>query len=525
MKKSFILCVLICSIIAVGMFPAVASAKDGGKLIVGRPTDAVSLDAAAETTGPGTIVYGNITETLITLEADGSYKPRLATSYKVMAPDRIRFFLRKGVKFHDGTPFTAQAVKFTFDRAVKLPARWLSLFGPFKEANVIDDHTVDIVTKVPYGPLLSSMTMVYTGIISPAAVEKYGEDYGRNPVGTGPFKFKSWKAKDNMVIVRNDDYWGEKPQLQEVKFRVIPEAGARMMALKTGEVDIVVKPNPSDLPAFKKDADFTVASVMGNRVFFNGFNTLLPPTDDVRVRQALNMAVDVKGIVDNILEGAAAMPKSYLGPTIFGFSDMKLQERYPYNPEKAKALLAEAGWKDTNGDGILDKDGKKLSIRFLGAKNRYLMDAESCEAVQAMFQKIGVETKLDFFEWSATFSLIRGEKLDYNILTAGWVLPNPDADVSLYALFHTKSFLPNGWNFCRFKNDKVDQLLDEARASGDQPKRKEMYKEIQDILADQAVWIPIYNTKETYVLSSKVKGFKSHPVEYIFDLQPVSIEK
>jgi peptide/nickel transport system substrate-binding protein len=526
MKKLIILNVLICLIVAAGFLASVdAAATDGGKLIVGRPGDSVSLDAAADTTGPGTIVYGNITETLITLEPDGSYKPRLATSYEIMAPDRIRFHLRKGVKFHDGTPFNAQAVKFTFDRAVKLPARWLSLFGPFKEAQVIDDYTVDIITAVPYGPLLSSMTMVYTGIISPTAAEKYGDDYGRNPVGTGPFKFKSWKAKDNIIIVRNDDYWGEKPHLSEVMYRVIPEAGARMMALRTGEVDIVVKPNPSDLPAFSKDAKFTVASVMGNRVFFNGFNTLLPPTDDVRVRQALSMAVDVKGIVDNILEGAAAMPKSYLGPTVFGFSDMHLQERYPYNPEKAKALLAEAGWKDSNGDGILDKDGKNLTIRFLGAKNRYLMDAESCEAVQAMFQKIGVETKLDFFEWSATFSLIRGEKLDYNLITAGWVLPNPDADVSLYALFHSSSFLPKGWNFCRFKDPRIDQLLDEARASGDQAKRKVMYKEIQDTLAEQAVWIPIYVTKETYVMSSKVKGFVSHPVEYIFDLQPVWIEQ
>jgi len=523
MKRFVLFAVVFSLCLALGSLPAVA-ADDNEKLIVGRPTDAVSLDAAADTTGPGTIVYGNIIESLITLEADGSYKPRLATSYKVMAPDTIRFFLRKGVKFHDGTPFNAEAVKFTFERAVKITARWLSLFGPFKEVRVIDDHTVDIVASVPYGPLLSSMTMVYTGIVSPAAVEKYGEDYGRHPVGTGPFKFKSWKAKDNIVIVRNDDYWGEKPRLKEVVYRVIPEAGTRMMALKTGEVDIVVKPNPSDLPAFKQDSDFTVASVMGNRVFFNGFNTLLPPTDDVRVRKALNMAVDVKGIVENILEGAAAMPKSYLGPTIFGFSDMNLQERYPYNPEKAKALLAEAGWKDSNGDGILDKDGKKLTIRFLGAKGRYLMDSECCEAVQAMFQNIGVDAKLDFFEWSATFSLIRGEKLDYNLFTAGWVLPNPDADVSLYALFHTKSFLPNGWNFCRFQNPRVDALLDEARAIGDQDKRKDMYKEIQDILADQAVWIPLYTTKETYVLNKKVQGFQAHPVEYIFDLQPVWID-
>lgn len=523
MKRKLLLNVVMCAVLTLAWaIPAFAAS---GVLVVGRPTDTVSLDPAADTTGPGSIVYGNITETLITLERDGSYKPCLATSYKVMAPDRIRFFLRKGVKFHDGTPFNAQAVKFTFDRAVKLPARWLSLFGPFKEAKVADDHTVDIITKVPYGPLLSSMTMVYTGIISPTAAKKYGKDYGRHAVGTGPFKFVNWKAKDKITLVRNDDYWGEKAKLKKVVFRVIPEAGARMMALQTGEVDIVVKPNPSDLPAFKKNPKFVVNSVMGNRVFFNGFNNMMAPTDDVRVRQALLMAVDVKGIVDNILEGAAAVPKSYIGSTIFGFHDMELQKKFPYSPEKAKALLAEAGWKDTDGDGFLDKNGKKLTIKFLGAKNRYLMDAECCEAVQAMFRKIGVDCKLDLFEWAATFKLIRGKELKYNIVTAGWVLPNPDADVSLYALFHSTSFIPKGWNMCRFKDAKVDQLLDKARASGDQEARKKMYAEIQNILAAKAVWIPIYVTKETYVHSKKVKGFKSHPVEYIFDLQPVSVDK
>ena len=250
------------------------------------------------------------------------------------------------------------------------------------------------------------------------------------PVGTGPFKFKSWKAKDNMVIVRNDDYWGEKAKLDEVIFRVIPEAGARMMALRTGEVDIVVKPNPSDLPAFAKDPKFVIASVMSwaTVVFLNGFNTKMAPTDDVRVRQALSMAVDIRGIVENILEGAASMPKSYLGPTIFGFHDMKLQERYPYDPEKAKALLAEAGWKDSDGDGILDKDGKKLTIKFLGAKNPLLAWTRSAvKPCRPCSRKSGWDCQLDLLEWAATFKLIRGKELDYNILTAGWVLPNPDA--------------------------------------------------------------------------------------------------
>ena len=193
----------------------------------GAPRDTVSLDPAADTTGPGSIVYGNITETLITLEADGSYKPCLATGYKIMAPDRIRFFLRKASSSTMELLSTPRRLNSPLTGAVKLPARWLSLFGPFKKAKVVDDHTVDIITKVPYGPLLSSMTMVYTGIISPTAAQKYGQGLRPQRSGNRPFKFQTWKAKDKIVLLRNDSYWGEKAKLKKVTFRVIPEAGAR----------------------------------------------------------------------------------------------------------------------------------------------------------------------------------------------------------------------------------------------------------------------------------------------------------
>jgi len=384
---------------------------------------------------------------------------------------------------------------------------------------------VDITTEVPYGPVLASVAMCYTGIISPAAAEKYGEDYGRNPAGTGPFKFKEWKSKDHITIVRNDDYWGEKALLDEVVFRVIPEAGTRMMALRTGDVDMVIKPTPAELPAFRKDKNFHVAETMGMRVFFIGFHNELPPTDDVRVRQAFSMAVDVKGIVDNILEGAAVMPRGYLSPAVFGFKDMQLQERYPYNPQKAKALLAEAGWRDTDGDGILDKNGKKLTIKFLGAKNRYLMDAEVAEAAQAQLKEIGVDVKLDFFEWATTFGIMRKPELPYHMFSLGWVTTNADADYSLYSLFHSSQMLPTGWNFDRFRNPTVDKLLDEARSTLDREKRKANYAHVQDILVDSATWIPIYNTKEIYVLSKKVKGFIPEPLEYLLTLGNVWLER
>ena len=219
------------------------------------------------------------------------------------------------------------------------------------------------------------------------------------------------------------------------------------------------------------------------------------------------------------------MPSGYLAPRVFGFKNMELQKRYPYDPGKAKALLAEAGWKDTDGDGFLDKDGKKLTLRFLGAKGRYLMDAESCEAIQAQFKEIGAEAQLDFFEWAASFAMLRKPKLDYNMFAMGWMTTNADADYSLYALFHSGQIIPKGWNFHRFRDSTADKLLDEARSILDREKRKANYAKVQDILAEAAPWIPVYNTKETFVMNKKVKGFVPDPVEYQLTLSGVWLEQ
>lgn len=497
---------------------------DSGTLTIGRPSDAISLDSNTETTAPGAIVYSNIIEPLIVIDKDGTVWPNLAEKYEVVSSNRIRFTLRRGVKFHDGTDLNAEAVKFTFDRAINQPARWKALFGPIKAAEVVDDYTVDIVTEVPYGPLVASMAMVYTGIVSPAAVKKYGDDYGRNPVGTGPFKFLEWKSKDHITLVKNEDYWGEQAKLDKVVFKVIPEAGARMMALRTGDIDMALQPTPAELNMFRMDSKFSVSETMGLRVFYLGFNNEKFPTDDPKVRQALSMSVDINGIVENIMEGAATSPKGYLAPAVFGFKDMALNTRLPYNPEKAKALLAEAGWKDSDNDGILDKNGKKLTIKFLGAKGRYLMDAEVCEAAQAMFKAIGVNAELDFFEWATTFTALRKPDLEYNLFTLGWLTTNADADYSLYAMFHSSQFSPDGWNNDRFSNSRVDELLDLARSSQDREERIEAYAEVQDIIADSATWIPIYNTKEIFIHSDRVKGFVPNPSEYLLLLKDVSVK-
>jgi peptide/nickel transport system substrate-binding protein len=349
--------------------------------------------------------------------------------------------------------------------------------------------------------------------VSPTAVQKLGQDFSRAPVGTGPFKFVEWKTNTHVIIERFNDYWGDKALVDRVIFKVVPEEGARMIALQTGDADMVLIPSPAQLPALRKDPKFTVHETTGIRVVFAGFHAGMAPLDDVRVRQALLHAVDRKAILDNIMEGSAGPALGVLAPGVFGYKDMQLDKVYPFDRARAKALLAQAGW--TPGpDGILVKGGQRLSLSWLAARGRYPKDGEITEAIQAMFKEVGVEAKVQVLEWGAVFQQVRGNPLNHHMFTLGWVTSNADADYSLYALFHSKQVPPAGWNTSRYANARVDTLVEQARRSLNQTEREKLYGEVQDILAKEMVWIPVYTTKEIVVSRTGVKGFHVHPVEY-----------
>jgi peptide/nickel transport system substrate-binding protein len=516
----------------VGSNGAQAQPAGDKTITIARTAEAPSLDPHQATAAPSVYVYANIFDTLVEQARDLTLKPALAERWEQINPTTWRFHLRHGVTFHDGTPFNAQAVKFTFDRVLdkKTPARGLSMAGPISGAAVIDDYTIDISTPKPYGPFLHSMSQVFVfGIVSPTAVEKYGADFGRHPVGTGPFAFESWQQNSQLVLKRNDRYWGESVKIDHLVFRVIPEASAQLIALGTGEISGIVSPDSNLLPRLRGDKNVTIHEVPGVRMLYIGFNVKRPVFEDVRVRRAFNHAINRKAIAEQVLRGTAAPAKGYLPEQAFGFSQLGT---YDYDPAVAKRLLAEAGWKP-DAEGKLRKDGQPLSVNFWGYTGRDPSSRLISEVIQSDLQKIGVTVNLRVWEYAQLSTAMWKEHpkegaaaTPYDMFMLGWGTITGDADFTLYGTISDISIPPEGLNGTFWAPKPYMALLEKGRFVTDSDARKEAYRGAQEMLHESAIWVPLVVLNQIVVLRNEVEGFKPHPVEYYaVRMKDVSIKR
>jgi len=503
-----------------------AAPTQGGVLTIARPVDSISLDPFRDSSSGGTWVYGLIYDSLVTLSPDMKVQPGLASSWRVLSASKVRFFLRRGMQFHDGTPCNAAAVKFTFDRTFnpQTPGIWASFAGPIKGATVVDDYTVDVESTEPYSPLLLSMAGVHGAMVSPQGVRQSGADFGRHPVGTGPFKFVEWQANDHITLERNDAYWGPKPPLDRIVFRVIPEDTARMIALRTGEVDMVLVPSVTELPALQRDPAYTVYSATGTRTVFIATTLTQPPMDDVRVRRALMMGMDRKSIVANIVGPAGPIANDMMAPSIFGYAPVHLDTLYPYDPNRAKALLAQAGFRP-GPNGALERDGTPLALSMMSSRGRYPKDAEISEAFQGQMRDLGIRVDLQTPEYAIVFATLRAPTLNVALMMSAWGNITGDADQSIVPIGESDQVPPVGWNAFRYINPAYDKLAKQARVSVDQKERQTLYAEAQSMLARDLPYLPIYNMNNIAATHSYVKGFVPHPVEYVLRVGSIWLQK
>ncbi|MDP5272976.1 ABC transporter substrate-binding protein [Chengkuizengella axinellae] len=480
-------------------------------LVFGRGADSVGLDPATITDGESIKVTLNIYDTLVKYaDLDTSIEPSLATSWE-SSDDGLTytFKLREGVKFHDGTDFNAEAVVYNFERWANGDKSsfyyYSSMFGGFKgdeghviqEVKAIDELTVEFTLSRPQAPFLQNVAMPVFGIASPTALEKYGESFTENPVGTGPFVFQEWKRNDKIVLVKNDNYFMDGyPKLDSVIFVSIPDNATRLNELIAGEIDVADGVSPNDGSRIEGESDLQLFTRPSMNVGYLGLTNTRPPFDNKLVRQALNHAVDKEGIIAAFYAGQAEPAKNPLPPVIAGYNDDI--EPYPYDLEKAKELLAEAGY----------PDGFEMELWAMPVPRPYMPDGQKvAEVLQNSFAQIGVEAKIVSFEWATYLEKARNGEADAFLL--GWTGDNGDADNFIYVLLDKDNIGSNNYSY--YSNDELHDILIAAQSNPDQEARVELYKQAQEIIHDDAPWIPLVHSTPILGGKNNVADFFAHP--------------
>lgn len=510
--------IAVLAISAVALGPGAWAASqpvDGGTLIYGAGADPDNLDPANTDSNTGEAFGHMMYNYLVKFDEKMNIVPDLATKW-TQSKDGLTwtFFLRKGVKFHDGTPFNAEAVKYTFERFLG-PEKPLksSLHTPIiKSVDVVDDYTVRFNLKTPFAFLLNNLAHSASGIVSPAAHKKWGKDLTLHPVGTGPFKFVEWVRGDHVTLARNDDYFGGRPHLEKIMVRTVKEDSARVLGLEAGDYDLIVRIPPEDVPRLMQEGKARIFAAQSNRALRISFNAAKKPFDDIRVRQALNYAVDKESIVKNIYQGMASVIPDVVGPLNVGYAAVK---GYPYDPAKAKKLLAEAGY----------PNGFKTTLWT--PQGRYLKDYELSQAVQQQLQAVGVDAKLETFEWGAYLAAIRKPKAEAkdDMYLIGWSPSTGEARWGMYPITACSQQYPNGSNYSFYCNKELDQLIEKAVMATGMKERDTLLRKAQEALVQDPEAIYLLATKETVGMSLKLHDIVNSPLELVYATKDTWKEK
>jgi peptide/nickel transport system substrate-binding protein len=456
----------------------------------------------------------NIFNTPLYRDADLNFVPGLVEEWSVDESNTVwTLKLRQGVTFHDGTPFNAEALKFNFDRITNPDTASRKAAGLLLQptTNVVDEYTVEVVYETPYGAFLDALSTPVMGIVSPASVEQYGADVGRNPVGTGPFKFVEWIAQDRIILERNPDYNWASPAMQhegpvmfeQLIFRFIPEDVSRVVALETGEVDAIINLPREQVARFEGDPAFAVArAVVAGSPAMMVLNGTKFPTDDLAVRQAFQYAINQEDLITAALFGVglrAYSPLSSANPCY----DSALETKYSYDPAQAATMLADAGWADADGNGVLDKDGQPLAVEYItfgGAANR-----RTAEIIQAQLREVGVDLTIREMESPAIQSARQAG--EHNLAWLTWLGMDPAV---MEVMLHSRN-IGTGWNFTHFQSAELDELLDQGNSEVDAATRCEIYSQAQNVVLDESLIIPMYLQEQIVAYSAKIQGLAMSP--------------
>jgi peptide/nickel transport system substrate-binding protein len=482
--------------------PTEAQPKRGGQMSLGIISD----PTLNPFTWPGqfsTIMASKPIWNTLTKYEPGTMRtvPDLATAWEV-APDGLSwtFKLRQNVKWHDGKPFTAADVKFTLENLINpnVNALFRSNITGLKDVQIVDDYTVKLNLDKPFASL--PIQLGYNIVMAPKHLLD-GQDlnvlteYIQNPIGTGPFKVKEIVRGSFISMEAFDDYYDGRPNLDRVVYKIIPEINTQVAQLRTGELDLALI-EPANKETLKNQQNLAFFTVEQPNTFFFPLNNAREPFNDIRVRRALTLGSNRQLMVERILNGEAPLAAGAYG-TAFGDFQNKELKPYPYDPERAKQLLAEAGW-TPGADGILEKNGKKMSFGFMVDKGSPVRE-QMALAVQQDWKKLGIETKLEVEEFNVYLKRGNSRPGDYDART-GWRITAPDPDKT--AEYTTEGAL----NHYMYSNPEVDRLMAEGRASADPQKRVKIYHDLQKLIYDDVPIIWVYYWTEIVALNKAING-------------------
>ncbi len=506
---------------ATGGEQAAPADESGGTIIVGAETDIEGGDPIMASALATTRVLRNIYDGLVEFKLGSTdLEPGLAESWEI-SEDGTEYTLklRQGITFHDGEPFNAQAVDFAMRRAFDPDFEYYNsastvgfILVGLQDTEVIDDYTIKLKLAKPNAAFLEFLGYGAGRVVSPKAVREHGNEYLiEHPVGTGPFRFVEWEKGQKVVLERNPDYWREGfPKAAQLIFVPIPEPTARVTALLTGQVNMIVVVPPDSIPEIKSNPDLVYDQGPGNHYWFIVLNTKEGPFADKRVRQAANYAVDKEGLANSILNGSAkvatqAMPEanwSY-APDVTG---------YPYDPEKARELLAEAGY----------PDGFKTKMIIPVSGSGMMIPVQMNEYIQGNLRDVGIEVEIQSYEWVSYLGIwVQGLGTEVTMNNQSIMSSEPYV---LNFLLNGNFTPPNGWNTGWYDNPEVNTLLDSALAVADRKERAKIYAEAERLVVEDAPWIFVVNDLQPMAYSNKVKGYVTNPA-YVINFNPIFVEE
>jgi len=472
-------------------------AKDPETLVIAVSGGPRSLDPTLTNDSASSEIMVQIYDTLFTLNFDTLEPvPSLAERFAFENdadgnPTKLRLFLREGVKFHNGDEFTAKDVKFNLDRA-SASQHISHIAGEIQSTEIINDYEALVTLKSPFMPILNNLAHTALSIVNQRAVEELGDSYPQNPVGTGALKFVKWVVGNRIELTRWDEYWGEAPRIKNVTIRYIGDDATRMLELETGGVDIAYPIPPQDLSRVEANKEMQVFKRPSLSMSFIGFNNQKPPFNDLRVRQAIIHAIDMKALLDATLMGVGTVAKGPITSTVWA-SAADILPQLEYNPEKARQLLAQAGF----------PNGFTTTI----ATNENAQRIDTAVVMQNMLAQVGITVNISIMEWAAYLDMMdRGEQ---EIYILGWVTVTGDPDYGL-EIFHSRSFGAGG-NHSLYSNPEVDRLLDAARKEINSNTRHDMYIEAQKLIHADSPMLYSVEGESTIAARKNVRGFVINP--------------